>query len=101
MKIVNNGRGIHVREVPGLHKLKALPGDWHAFTNLDLSLPSKGIREIDVVLVVEDRIILVDLKDWKGPIVSSGGDWLNGKRNNGRSPVGKIAEIARELHPIL
>lgn len=101
MKIVNNGRGIHVREVPGLDKLKALPDDWQAFTNLDLSLPSKGIREIDVVLVVEDRIILVDLKDWKGPIVSSGGDWLNGKRNNGRSPVGKIAEIARELYPVL
>ena len=101
MKIVNNGRGLHIREVPGLDKLKALPDDWHAFTNLDLSLPSKGIREIDVVLVVEDRIILVDLKDWKGPIVSSDGDWLNGKRNNGRSPVGKIAEIARELYPIL
>lgn len=100
MRIVNNGRGIHVREVPGLDKLKALPDTWHAFTNLDLSLPEKGIREIDVVLIVEDRILLVDLKDWKGPIVSSGGDWLNGKRNNGRSPVGKIAEIARELYPI-
>lgn len=101
MKLVNNGRGIHVREVPGLDKLKALPEAWHAFTNLDLSLPGKGIREIDVVLVIEDRILLVDLKDWKGPIVSRDGDWLNGKRNNGRSPVGKIAEIARELYPIL
>lgn len=101
MNIVNNGRGIHTREIPGLDKLKALPNTWHAFTNLDLSLPGKGIREIDVVLVVEDRVLLVDLKDWKGPIVSSDGDWLNGKRNNGRSPVGKIAEIARELYPIL
>lgn len=101
MKIVNNGRGIHVREVPGLDKLKALPDSWHAFTNLDLSLPGKGIREIDVVLVIEDRILLVDLKDWKGPISSRDGDWFNGKRNNGRSPVGKIAEIVRELYPIL
>ncbi len=101
MKIVNNGRGIHVREVPGLDKLKALPDDWHVFTNLDISLPGKGIREIDVVLIVEDRIILVDLKDWKGPIISNDGNWFNGKRNNGRSPVGKIAEITRELYPIL
>jgi len=101
MKIFNNGRGIHVREVPGLDKLKALPDSWHAFTNLDLSLPGKGTREIDVVLVLEDRFLLVDLKDWKGPISSRDGNWFNGNRNNGRSPVGKIAEIARELHPIL
>jgi serine/threonine protein kinase len=101
MKIVNNGRGIHVREVSGLDKLRSLPDSWHAFTNLDLSLPGKGIREIDVVLVIEDRILLVDLKDWKGPISSRAGDWFNGNRNNGRSPVGKIAEIAREVYPIL
>lgn len=101
MKIFNNGRGIHVREVPGLDKLKALPDSWQAFTNLDLSLPGKGTREIDVVLIAEDRILLVDLKDWKGPISSHDGNWFNGNRNNGRSPVGKIAEIARELHPIL
>ena len=101
MKIFNNGRGIHVREVPGLDKLKALPDSWQAFTNLDLSLPGKGTREIDVVLVIEDRLLLVDLKDWKGPISSRDGNWFNGNRNNGRSPVGKIAEIARELHPIL
>jgi hypothetical protein len=101
MKISNNGRGIHVREVPGLEKLKALPDSWQAFTNLDLSLPGKGTREIDVVLVVEDRLLLIDLKDWKGPISSRDGNWFNGNRSNGRSPVGKIAEIARELHPIL
>jgi len=101
MKIFNNGRGIHVREVPGLDKLKALPDSWQAFTNLDLSLPGKGTREIDVVLVTEDRLLLVDLKDWKGPISSRDGNWFNGNRNNGRSPVGKIAEIVRELHPIL
>lgn len=101
MKILNNGRGIHVREVPGLEKLRALPDSWQAFTNLDLSLPGKGVREVDVVIVLEDRLVLVDLKDWKGPISSHEGNWFNGNRNNGRSPVGKIADIARELHPIL
>ena len=48
MKIFNSGRGIHVREIPGIDKLKALPETWQAFTNLDLSLPGKGIREIDI-----------------------------------------------------
>jgi hypothetical protein len=78
-----------------------LPNNWQAFTNLDVSLPGKGIREIDVILVLEDRLLLVDLKDWKGPISSRDGNWLNGNHDNGRSPVAKIAEIARELSPLL
>jgi hypothetical protein len=101
VKISNNGRGIHVREIPGLEKLKALPNNWHAFTNLDVSLPGKGVREIDVILVLEDRLLLVDLKDWKGPISSRDGNWFNGHHDNGRSPVAKIAEITRELAPLL
>ncbi|WP_102945969.1 AAA domain-containing protein [Stenotrophomonas sp. VV52] len=101
MKISNNGRGIHVREIPGMEKLRALPDNWQAFTNLDLSLPGKGMREIDVILVLEDRLLLVDLKDWKGPISSQDGNWFNGDRDNGRSPVAKIAEITRELFPLL
>jgi len=101
MKISNNGRGIHVREIPGLEKLKALPDNWQAFTNLDVSLPGKGVREIDVIIVLEDRLLLVDLKDWKGPIISRDGNWFNGDYDNGRSPVAKIAEIARELFPLL
>jgi serine/threonine protein kinase len=101
VKIFNNGRGIHIREVPGLDKLKSLPDSWQAFTNLDLSLPGKGIREIDLVLVIEDRLLLVDLKDWRGPISTRDGNWYNGKSNNGPSPVGKIAEISRQLLPIM
>jgi len=101
MRITNNGRGIHVREIPGIEKLKALPENWQAFTNLDLAIPGKGMREIDVVLVLEDRILMVDLKDWKGPVTSRDGNWFNGDRDNGRSPVAKIAEIAREIFPLL
>ena len=54
MKITNCGKGIHQREIPGLEKLKDLPENWYAFTNLDLALPGKGVREIDVVMVIED-----------------------------------------------
>lgn len=101
MKIFNSGRGIHVREMPGLEKLERLPDSWYAFTNLDLSLPGKGVREIDLIMVTEDRLLLVDLKDWRGPIISKDGNWFNGEHDNGRSPVGKIAEVARELFPLL
>ncbi len=101
MKITNSGRGIHQREIPGLEKLKDLPDHWHAFTNLDLALPGKGVREIDLVMILEDRLLLVDLKDWFGPIASKDGNWVNGKRDCGRSPVHKISENVRELMPLL
>jgi len=101
MKITNCGKGIHQREIPGIEKLKGLPDNWHAFTNLDLALPGKGVREIDLIMVIEDRLLLVDLKDWIGPISSQEGNWFNGKRDCGRSPVGKIAENVRELAPLL
>ncbi len=101
MKITNGGKGIHQREIPGIEKLKDLPEHWHAFTNLDLALPGKGAREIDLILVIEDRLLLVDLKDWVGPVKSQDGHWFNRSRDCGRSPVGKIAENVRELAPLL
>lgn len=101
MKITNGGKGIHQREIPGIEKLKELPDNWHAFTNLDLALPGKGPREIDLIMVIDDRLIMVDLKDWIGPITSQEGNWFNGKNDNGRSPVRKIAENVRELAPLL
>lgn len=100
MKIVNKGRGVHDREVKGLSLLQEqLPSSWTGYTNLELALPGRG-REIDLILVVEDRILVVDLKDWVGPIRSEDGCWKqqSGKREViERSPVEKIHENARAL----
>lgn len=100
MKIVNAGRGIHQREIPGIDKLRALPAHWVAFTNLDLSLPM-GAREIDVIMVVDDRILLIDLKDWRGKITSSDGAWYQNGRYMDRSPVSKISANVREVYRLL
>jgi serine/threonine protein kinase len=101
MKITNSGKGIHQREIPGIEKLKELPDHWYAFTNLDLALPGKNPREIDLIMVIDDRILMVDLKDWFGPISSQEGNWFNGMNDIGRSPVRKIAENVRDLYPLL
>lgn len=99
MKIHNRGRGIHDREVPGVERLQAeLPDAWRAYTNLELAIPGGG-REIDLVMVIEDRILAVDLKDWKGRIESGDGGWKhNGRQVGDTSPVAKILNNARELH---
>ncbi|KQT41196.1 MULTISPECIES: AAA domain-containing protein [unclassified Methylophilus] len=102
MKIYNKGRGVHNREIVGIGKLQTeLPSDWMAFTNLELALPYGG-REIDIILVIEDRIIAVDIKDWRGRIESVGGSWSNGGvLISGSSPVEKILQNARELQIML
>lgn len=98
MKIINLGRGIHEREVPGIEKLQPrLPDAWRGFTNLELALPGGG-REIDLIVIAEDRILVVDLKDWRGTIESAGGAWkLNGKEMDGGSPVEKVLSNTREI----
>jgi hypothetical protein len=100
MRIVNAGRGIHQREIPGIDRLRALPNEWIAFTNLDLSLP-QGSREIDVILIADDRIMVIDLKDWRGKIESADGSWIQNGYDKGRSPVGKINENAKQVYYLL
>lgn len=73
MQITNCGRGVHVREVKGVGRLKTLPKDWYAFTNLELAAGIGRSRELDVIVVTDHMIFLVDLKDWSGKIESDAG----------------------------
>lgn len=77
--------------------LAGLPNHWYAYTNLDLAIGPGSSREIDVIIVAEDRILVVDLKDWRGPIESRDGHWFNDGHDNGRSPVRKILKNAHEV----
>lgn len=101
MHITNCGLGVHRREIRGVDGLRKLPSDWYAFTNLDLAIGPGRSREIDVILAAEDRIFLIDLKDWSGRIESSGGNWLHNGRDTGASPVGKIHQNAKEVGRLL
>ena len=101
MEIRNQGRGIHAREIPGLEKFRSLPRQWYAFTNLEMTIGPGQSREIDLVMVIEDRILLVDLKDWNGLITSDDGRWWHNGRDMGPSPVGKIRENARKVAEVL
>jgi hypothetical protein len=90
MQITNCGRGVHSREVKGVGRLKSLPKDWYAFTNLELATGIGRSREFDVIIISDHRIFLVDLKDWSGNIESDAGHWLHNGRDTGTSPVAKI-----------
>ncbi|EAT08892.1 Superfamily I DNA and RNA helicase and helicase subunit [Sphingomonas sp. SKA58] len=98
LKINNSGRGLHEREVRGVSALTSLPPEWFAYTNLDLATTTGHSREIDVIIVAEDRILVIDLKEWRGPIDSRDGHWFNDSRDHGPSPVGKILSNARTIY---
>src|SRR5689334_4703956 len=97
MQITNCGRGVHKREVKGAERLKHLPPQWYAFTNLDLATGVGRSREIDAIIVADDRIFLVDLKDWSGAIESAGGRWKHNGRDAGASPVHKVHQSAKDI----
>lgn len=97
-----NSQGIHVREVKGIEILKEkLPPDWYAFANLEIINPGKMGRQIDVAIVLDDRIILADIKDWYGKITSDGDTWYQNDRRMEGSPVKKIAENVRTVASLL
>src|SRR5947209_7377553 len=105
MQVTNCGRGVHVREVSGVDRLKTLPKSWYAFTNLELATGIGRSRELDVIIVTDHMIFLVDLKDWSGKIESDAGHWLHNGRDTGSSPVAKIhgnvKDVLRLLTPQL
>ena len=60
MKINIAGQGVHRREITGVEKLRDLPPEWYAFPNLEMIRSGAMPRQIDIVIVLDDRILLVD-----------------------------------------
>ncbi|TPG53651.1 hypothetical protein EAH89_15705 [Roseomonas nepalensis] len=109
-------KGIHPREVSGVKAIEdalsqnAFCRSWFGFTNLSIrnDTPDGQRRELDVVLVTHDRILVIDLKDWDGAVTSNGGIWYLGSARRKRSAATKINEnsvvlrdlLAREVKPL-
>lgn len=101
MQVTNCGRGVHVREVKGVDRLKTLPKSWYAFTNLELATGLGRSRELDVIMVTDHMIFLVDIKDWSGKVESDSGNWLHNGRDTGPSPVAKIHSNVKDVLRLL
>lgn len=93
--------GIQHREVKGLEALaNAFPSNWLVYASLNAFPRNSAPIEIDVFVVMDDRIVLLELKDWNGPLVTKGDMWLHaGKRE--RSPVVLGNEKAKKIKGII
>ncbi|MDR9812121.1 AAA domain-containing protein [Rhizobium hidalgonense] len=80
-------------EIPALQEIeRSLPGDWLGFANVTIRHPSKARyeREVDLILVTHDRVILVDLKHWAGKLELIDGYWHQDGQRREKSPVEKM-----------
>ena len=90
--------GIQHREVKGLDALaKSWPINWLVYASLNAFPRGSPPIEIDVLAVMDDRIVLLELKDWNGKLTANGDNWMLGKSKRGRSPVVLGNEKAKKI----
>jgi hypothetical protein len=97
-------QGPQPTEMAGIEDARrGLPRAWKGFANFVMRQPNRRgqDRELDLVIVVPDRIILVDLKHVRGRIENRGGFWYRGEDNLGSSPAHKIRDNAKILASLI
>jgi serine/threonine protein kinase len=85
--------GIHKAEKDALEQIRKVfnqstfSQSWHGYAGFELIDRTQGDREIDLILVTHDRLLLIELKNWHGVITRMGDHWLLNNNDMGRSPV--------------
>jgi serine/threonine protein kinase len=94
--------GIHAREVKGITQLDvALPPDWVFYTGLQYFPGHDTPIEMDLIILMDDRVLLVEIKDWALKIRVEGDNWVVGKRSRRGNPAKLVAAKARKLKTLL
>lgn len=97
-----NSAGIMKREIPGIDRLSmAFPKEWLLYTSLNCYPRAQSPMEIDAVVVLDDRVLLLELKDWHGRLTQHGDQWFVNGKKRGRSAVIAVEEKAKKLKSVL
>lgn len=97
-------KGPQPAEQFGLNELRSkLPPGWKGFANFYIRNEKRRgqDREVDVVLITPDRLIIVDLKHGRGKFESRSGSWFQNGEPIGQSAATKIRENAKVLASII
>lgn len=90
--------GVIPAEVKGLAAAEAkLPNTWFGYASIEFIVPGRAGYEIDLVVVTPERIVLVDLKDWRGAVTMERDLWFQNGAKRGRSAVTKLREAKRQV----
>ena len=99
MKIdIISSDGIHASEKDALERMRQafnaseFSQKWHGYAGFMMIDTVYRDREIDLVLLTHDRLIIVELKKWRGRIEPMQDHWLRDGDDMGRSPVKVLAD---------
>src|SRR5882757_8646598 len=93
--------GIHRREIPGIGALApAYSADWLLYASLQCFPRGELPIEMDAMVVMGDRVLILELKDFNGKLSYNGDQWRH-KRRWFRSPVQVLAMKARKVKSFL
>ncbi|WP_207000849.1 AAA domain-containing protein [Trinickia mobilis] len=76
---------------------RRLPETWAGFAAFQLAVHNGNPLDIDLLVLTNNRILVVELKNWKGEITSANGQWLVDGKLRGRSPIDVSVDKARKL----
>lgn len=90
------------REIPGVTALAAaFPSNWLLYVSLTCYPKHQAPMEIDAFVVMEDRVLILEIKDWNGKLTNRGDQWLINGGSRGRSAVSAVTEKARKLKSLI
>ena len=93
--------GIHRREIPGIGALaQAYSADWLLYASLQCFPRGELPIEMDAMVVMGDRILILELKDFNGKLTHNGDQWILNRRRF-RSPVQGMTMKARKVKSFL
>jgi serine/threonine protein kinase len=93
--------GIHRREIPGIGALaRAYSADWLLYASLQCFPRGELPIEMDAMVVMGDRILILELKDFDGKLTHNGDQWIHNRRRF-RSPVQGMTMKARKVKSFL
>lgn len=97
-----NSAGIMPREIKGVDALaKAFPPEWLLYVALNCYPRNQDPMEIDVLVVIEDQILMLEIKDWNPTLTHQNDRWFVGGQSRGRSAVLQVNEKAKKLKSVL
>jgi serine/threonine protein kinase len=94
--------GIHPREIKGLTELDAaLPVEWVFYSGLDYFSGHDTPIQMDLIILMDDRVLLVEIKDWTRKIRCVADTWIVGRNSRRGNPPKLVASKARKLKSLL
>ncbi len=94
--------GIHRREINGIGALaQAYPAHWLLYASLQCYPRGEPPIEMDAMVVMDDRVLLLEIKDLHGTLTVNGDQWIQGNGKRFRSPVDVVSMKARKVKTFL